>query len=70
MLAPPKPLAVPLFVIVAPEGIFIVSPLLPKLIVATLPSPTYKVLVPDIVSIVFVSNLLIIKLRMYSLMVL
>ena len=57
--ATPKPVAVPAFAIVAPAGIFIVSPDLPKPIVAVLPSPIYKALLPDGVSIVIVSNLLI-----------
>ena len=55
---------------VTPDGTLIVSPLTPKVIVDVFVLPTCNVEVPDTVSIVFVSSLLIIKLRMYSLMVL
>ena len=69
MLSPPKPVAVPEFAMVTPDGTLIVSPLTPKVIVDVFVLQTCNVEVPDTVSIVFVSNLLIIKLRMYSLMV-
>ena len=61
MLAPPNPVAVPELALivpaidsVAPEGTVSVSPDLPKPIVAVLPSPICKALLPDGVSIVIV----------------